>query len=88
MRRFDAVIQYTLPSKDVALDVLRNRLALLKTPKVRWAAVQKATEGLSHAELARANVLVSAPWRPRGGLLALWTLHSGRRDRVVGPTLD
>jgi SpoVK/Ycf46/Vps4 family AAA+-type ATPase len=54
MRRFDAVIQYALPSKTVALDVLRNRLALLKTPKVKWTTVQKATEGLSHAELARA----------------------------------
>lgn len=55
MRRFDAVIQYALPSKAVALEVLRNRLALLKTPKVKWATVQKATEGLSHAELARAS---------------------------------
>lgn len=54
MRRFDAVIQYALPSKMMALDVLKNRLALLKTPKVKWAAVQKATEGVSHAELARA----------------------------------
>ena len=54
MRRFDAVIQYALPSKTVALDVLKNRLALLKTTTVKWATVQKATEGLSHAELARA----------------------------------
>ena len=37
MRRFDAVIQYVLPSETVALDVLRNRLALLKTSKVKWA---------------------------------------------------
>jgi SpoVK/Ycf46/Vps4 family AAA+-type ATPase len=54
MRRFDAVIQYALPSKTVALAVIRNRLALLKTPKVKWVTVQRATEGLSHAELARA----------------------------------
>lgn len=55
MRRFDAVIQYALPTKTVALDVLKNRLALLKTTGVRWTAVQKAAEGLSHAELARAS---------------------------------
>ena len=61
-RRFDAVIQYVLPSEAVALNVLRNRLALLKTSKVKWATVQKATEGLSHAELAHAcdNALKSA----------------------------
>ncbi len=54
MRRFDAVIRYSLPNEAVALNVLRNRLALLKTSKVMWAAVQRATEGLSQAELARA----------------------------------
>lgn len=65
-------IQYALPSKTVALDVLKNRLALLKTPKVKWATVQKATEGLSHAKLARAcehavkNAILGrrTTWRP------------------------
>ena len=54
MRRFDSVIRYLLPSTAVALSVLRNRLALLETSAVEWAVVQRATEGLSHAELARA----------------------------------
>ena len=62
MRRFDAVIHYVLPSETVALDVLKNRLALLKTSNVEWTTVQSATEGLSHAELARAceNAIKSA----------------------------
>ena len=55
MRRFDSVIQYFLPSRAVALTVLRNRLALFKTSQVQWAAVERATEGLSHAELTRAS---------------------------------
>jgi SpoVK/Ycf46/Vps4 family AAA+-type ATPase len=55
MRRFDAVIRYTLPDKAVALQVLKSRLALLKSTKLSWAAVQKAATGLSHAELARAS---------------------------------
>lgn len=54
MRRFDAVVQYSLPDKTVALQVLKNRLGLLKTPKVKWAVVQRAANGLSHAEIARA----------------------------------
>jgi SpoVK/Ycf46/Vps4 family AAA+-type ATPase len=54
IRRFDAVIEYTLPDKSVALHVLKNRLGLLKTRDVKWAIVQKATAGLSHADIARA----------------------------------
>jgi len=54
MRRFDAVIRYTLPDKNVALEVLKNRLGLLKTAKVEWSTVQKAATDLSHAEIARA----------------------------------
>jgi AAA+ superfamily predicted ATPase len=54
MRRFDAVIQYALPDKAVALQVLKNRLVLLKARKVNWPAVQRAANGLSHAEIARA----------------------------------
>jgi SpoVK/Ycf46/Vps4 family AAA+-type ATPase len=53
MRRFDAVIEYTLPDKNVALQVLKNRLGLLKTKGVNWTAVQKVAAGLSHADLAR-----------------------------------
>jgi SpoVK/Ycf46/Vps4 family AAA+-type ATPase len=54
MRRFDAVIRYSLPDRTVALQVLKNRLALLKANKLNWSAVQRAANGLSHAELARA----------------------------------
>jgi SpoVK/Ycf46/Vps4 family AAA+-type ATPase len=53
-RRFDAVIRYGLPDKAVALQVLKGRLALVETGDVNWSAVQKATNGLSHAEIARA----------------------------------
>jgi SpoVK/Ycf46/Vps4 family AAA+-type ATPase len=55
MRRFDSVIQYTLPDKIVALHILKNRLGLLKTQKVKWGAVQTAASGLSHAEIVRAS---------------------------------
>jgi SpoVK/Ycf46/Vps4 family AAA+-type ATPase len=54
IRRFDAVIEYSLPTQTVAEQVLRSRLALLKTSRVNWKKVLSATKGLSHAELARA----------------------------------
>jgi len=53
-RRFDSVVEYPLPSKDVAERVLRARLALLDTSHVNWEKVLQATEGLSHADLTRA----------------------------------
>lgn len=62
MRRFDGVIKYALPDKGVALQVLKNRLGLVKLKKVDWASVQRAVNGLSHAEIARAceNIVKNA----------------------------
>jgi SpoVK/Ycf46/Vps4 family AAA+-type ATPase len=53
-RRFDAVVEYQLPSHEVAQQVMRARLALLDTSAVQWARAAEAAEGLSHAELTRA----------------------------------
>ena len=53
-RRFDAVIEYRLPSVEVAARVLKGRLAFLDTSQVDWGQIALATEGLSHAELTRA----------------------------------
>lgn len=53
-RRFESVIEYPLPSRDVAERVLRMRLALLDTSHVDWNDVLVRSEGLSHSDLARA----------------------------------
>jgi len=53
-RRFDTVIHYSLPSKGTAESVMKARLALLDISGVEWPTVLAATEGLSHAEIARA----------------------------------
>ncbi len=54
LRRFDAVIEYGLPTRAVTEHVLRSRLALLKTSRLGWKAVLDAAEGLSQAELTKA----------------------------------
>lgn len=36
-RRFDDVIEYTLPHTDLAREILVRRLATFETPKFRWA---------------------------------------------------
>ena len=53
-RRFDAVLAYELPTADVAVRVMRGRLALLDTSRIDWDVVAKGTEGLSHAEISMA----------------------------------
>jgi SpoVK/Ycf46/Vps4 family AAA+-type ATPase len=53
-RRFDTVLEYSLPEKDIAARVMRGRLALLDTSNIEWDEVIKAAEGLSHAEIAMA----------------------------------
>lgn len=50
-RRFDSVINYQLPSADVAREVVRQRLANVGTSRVAWKQVEEAAAGLSHAEL-------------------------------------
>lgn len=53
-RRFDAVLEYSLPEEDVATRVMRGRLALLDTANLEWNEVAAAAEGLSHAEIVMA----------------------------------
>jgi SpoVK/Ycf46/Vps4 family AAA+-type ATPase len=53
-RRFDAVLEYTLPTAEIATRVMRGRLARLDTNCIDWALVAKDAEGLSHAEIAMA----------------------------------
>lgn len=53
-RRFDAVIEYALPSGNIAANIMRDRLALLDLTDVDWTAAKHAAEGLSHGEITRA----------------------------------
>ncbi|HVY61970.1 MAG TPA: ATP-binding protein [Planctomycetota bacterium] len=53
-RRFDAFIEYTLPSSALAKEIMRVRLGVLEVEDVDWNAATNAASGLSHAEIARA----------------------------------
>lgn len=53
-RRFDVVLEYTLPTAEIAARVMRARLGLLDTSSIDWDAGAKGAEGLSHAEIAMA----------------------------------
>lgn len=53
-RRFDAVIEYDLPSLAIAEMVMKERLASLDTSAVRWSDVISEVKCLSHSDLATA----------------------------------
>lgn len=53
-RRFDAVIEYPLPTAEIARHVITNRLANMKFGTVTWSEVDKAAAGLSHGEITLA----------------------------------
>ena len=52
-RRFDMVLEYSLPDARQASAVMRGRLGSIARG-VRWAPLADAMEGLSHADLVRA----------------------------------
>lgn len=53
-RRFDAVLEYALPSAEIAASVMKARLGLLDASGIDWNFASKQAEGLSHAEIAMA----------------------------------
>jgi len=53
-RRFDAVLEYELPTADIAARVMRARLGLLDTSAIDWAQTPQLAQSLSHAEIAMA----------------------------------
>jgi len=53
-RRFDSVVEYSLPSKEIATKVMRTPLGLLNTTRVAWSDAAAAAESLSHAEITHA----------------------------------
>jgi AAA+ superfamily predicted ATPase len=52
-RRFDEVIEYTLPDANAARVILERRLGKFKINVKFWSTLEAALEGLSQAELVR-----------------------------------
>lgn len=58
-RRFDLVIPYHLPNRQITEIILRRQLLLFDVTKVNWETVLHETEGLSHADIVRAGQQVA-----------------------------
>ncbi len=53
-RRFDTVLEYSLPTADQAGQVIHNRLASLSTRGFNWKRIDQAAVDLSHSEITLA----------------------------------
>ncbi|WP_429725900.1 AAA family ATPase [Azospirillum lipoferum] len=53
-RRFDDILEYTLPDAALIGRLLKARLAAFTVGRIDWKAVAEAAVGLSHAESTRA----------------------------------
>lgn len=53
-RRFDDVIEFSLPTPELAQEVFKNRLSLFNTTQVDWAQLLDVVEGFSYADISRA----------------------------------
>jgi SpoVK/Ycf46/Vps4 family AAA+-type ATPase len=58
-RRFDLMINYPLPTPEVARAVIRNRLATMGPRRCAWNRVDDAAAGLSHSEITIACELAA-----------------------------
>ena len=53
-RRFDDIIELSMPSSALILQTLHTRLALMAPPSMSWAAAVDEAQGLSYADIVRA----------------------------------
>lgn len=53
-RRFDTVVEFPLPTPELAREIIKRRLDRLSSRSVSWGKVEVAAVGLSHGELTLA----------------------------------
>lgn len=83
-RRFDMVLDYDLPAPELAMQVMKSRLALMDTGKMNWPRIAKSAEGLSHAEITSAcEQAAKDTILNHGGMLAATTLEAALRERSI-----
>ncbi|WP_255712969.1 AAA family ATPase [Rhodopirellula halodulae] len=89
-RRFDAIMHYALPEPGDAQSLIENRLSAFKLSIDDWEAIEKASSGLSHADIvasaeaaARQIVLSGGKCIRIGNLLDCLTERSAVRSPMT-----
>ena len=52
-RRFDDVVEYSVPDKPLINKLLKNRLSAFKISRIPWKKISDEAEGLCHAEISK-----------------------------------
>lgn len=55
VRRFDEVLEFSLPSDDEIRAVIKSHIRPMRYPSIKWGQVIETAHGLSQAEIARAT---------------------------------
>lgn len=53
-RRFDDVIEYQMPTRELVIEVLQNKLASVRKTWKDWSQLATEAEGMSYADISRA----------------------------------
>ncbi len=81
-RRFDEVIEYTLPDSDHARAIVERRLSKFKIPASAWNALEPEIAGLSPGELVRAaDVVVKDAILEGSATVSVASLRAALHDR-------
>ena len=85
-RRFDDVIEYTLPDAVLAEEILRHKLAPFDTASIDWPQIVAETNGLSHAEIAKSSEEAAKRAVLGGSIrIAAENLQAALRERKASP---
>lgn len=82
-RRFESVVEYSLPSAEVTVQVIRHRLATVPTSGIRWNAVSEAGRSHSHAELTLAAESAAKEAILSGGKITTRGLIAALNERLT-----
>jgi len=53
-RRFDDVVEFTVPDKDLIIELLKNKLAVFQASRINWQTLAEQSSGLSYSDISRA----------------------------------
>lgn len=85
-RRFDDVLRYEMPSKQMARRLIENRLAPFTIDRLSWTRIEQACQGLSHADITKAceDAAKEAILDDRGSIRSEDVLATLRQRQRIG----
>lgn len=86
-RRFDDVVEYTLPTDDQVKLLVENRLGGFGIGRLGWQSVFEAARGISHAEITRAcqDAAKDAILENKKSITTKTLVAALRQRRITGP---